>query len=848
MKTVMSFAEHFERLLPNVTKPARYLGNEINAVKKDHTSVDLVVCLAFPDVYEVGMSHLGLQILYYVLNRQPHIACERVFAPWPDMEELMRRHDLPLLTLESRIPVREVDILGFSLEYELCYATVLRMLAAARIPFAAAERDTSAPLVIAGGPCTYNPEPVAEFFDAFIIGEGEEVVLEVCEAVRSWRRSGTAKAQLLESLANIGGVYVPALFTPEYTASGGLQSVRPLRQGYTSITKRIITNFTDRPSCLTPIVPYVQTVHDRAQLEIARGCTRGCRFCMAGMIYRPIREKKADRLLKQSSAILAATGYEELSPVSLSAGDYAGINELVRCLIAANHHNRVAVSFPSLRVATLSPEMIHEIKRIRKTGFTIAPEAGTQRLRMVINKGITEDEIIETADWVFDAGWRLLKLYFMIGLPTEQEDDILAIVALCRKIAHRHRGRQLNVSVSTFVPKPHTPFQWEAQEHPERIAEKQHLLKRELHHGTIEVKYHDRWMSFLEGVFSRGDRRLGSVLVAAHYRGAGFDAWREYFNISLWMDAFRDAGCDPYVYLQERPPDMPLPWSHITCGISLDFLKREREKAYRGEPTIDCRQGECSRCGVCITPAHEIAASVFLNSTEENHTHNDTGHISVWVRCRYCKTDTARFLSHLELSRALARAIRRAGIPLAYSKGFHPLPRILFYHALPVGIEALGEIFDLELNKQLSLSDITTALTPHLPPGIGAEPIAMQIGRKFSPPPQGSTYRIFPCKGWENRWPPTPTLMHTIHEFEHCAEHSITFVRKGKAYTADLKNIVRRLTLIDHDSIEMVIDGAGKKTPHPADIACRIFKFDSTAVRVVKMPISLQEPAKTETN
>jgi len=834
----MSHADDFERLLLQASKPSRYLGNEINVVKKDLSRVSLFVCLAFPDVYEVGMSHLGMHILYHVLNSRSDIACERVFAPWPDLEHQMQLHDLPLLTLESRVPVRNADIVGFSLEYELAYATVLRMLAAAHIPLNARERDTNFPLLIAGGPCTYNPEPVADFFDAFIIGEGEEVLLELCTTYLWWRRNKKTKPELLEALAEIPGVYVPSLFESEYSVSGELQALHPRKDGYTQVLKRVVKNFNTAPCGDAPLVPYVQTVHDRAQIEMARGCTRGCRFCMAGMIYRPVREKSISCLQSLAGKVLAATGYEELSPVSLSAGDYAGINDFIRLLITRYRDDRVAISLPSVRVATLTQDMIQEIKRVRKTGFTIAPEAGSPRLRRVINKGIDEQEILETAARVFDAGWKLLKLYFMIGLPTETSHDIHAIIDLCRTIADRHRGKQLNVSISTFVPKPHTPFQWEAQEHPDTIHEKQRLLKRRLHHGMVQVKYHDRFVSLLEGVFSRGDRRLGSVLQEAHRRGAGFEAWSEYFNYSLWCDAFAACGIDFMSYLRERDPDKLLPWSHIRCGVTLDFLKCEREKALREEPTPDCRQGVCNECGVCtqlgLTP--EIAAThqqpylvQQVHQTSENH--------SVWIRLHYSKTGTARFLSHLELSRALARAMRRAGLPLQYSQGFHPLPRIVLYNAVPVGIECLGEVCDVELRQPVAPHAVSAALHAQLPPGIAIEAVSELTKERQPPPENAHRYRICPAPGCEPSWMDRTTLEQRVADFYRMPTFPITFVRNGITYTADLKKIVLHLTCRDPYTLEFDIACTGSKTPKVAVIASRIMKRDEHELRIVKLPV-----------
>lgn len=835
----MSVADDFELLLPRVTKASRYLGTETNAVQKNRADVDLLFCLAFPDAYEVGMSHLGLHILYHILNNNPAIACERAFAPWPDLEAEMQRRDIPLLTLESRTPLRQCDILGFSLEYELSYATVLRMLGLARIPLRARDRDGTMPLLIAGGPCTYNPEPVADFFDAFVIGDGEEVLLEICRTFLSWRQKHGSKPELLEALAAIPGVYVPSLFNVARNDDGTIRQIIPLVQGYEKIEKRVATGFDHIPFCTAPAVPYLQTIHDRAGVEIARGCTRGCRFCMAGIIYRPVREKSVAAIRTLSDRLLAATGYEELSLVSLSSGDHSCIHDLVRMLMADHRHDRVAVSFPSLRVATLTRDMIEEIKRVRKTGFTIAPEAGSRRLRMVINKGIEDDEILATASRVFNAGWNLLKLYFMIGLPTETGEDLDAIVSLCRTIAGRHPGKQLNVSVSTFVPKPHTPFQWEGQQDTEAVREKQTMLKSRLHRGSVQVKYHDRQVSMLEGVFSRGDRNLGRVLLEAHRLGAGFEAWSEYFKIDLWRQAFKNCGIDPCFYLRERRLDETLPWSHISCGITESFLRQEREKAFRGEPTPDCRQGVCTGCGVCT--ALSVTPELVRNTpgTADGQKPGRPGTPpapAVRFRLSYTKTGSARFLSHLELARTLARAMRRARLPLLYSQGYHPLPRIIFYNALPVGIESLGEICDIELQEFMPASAVLAVLRPHLPAGIEITAAQEITSRKNRPVNKKHTYKI---EGVLSGHGAFMNLQRCIDDFHGLRECVIEINRQDKLFHADIRRIVQRCTLINDSALELELLFSDKKNPKVTEIISRIFNFEDEAVqslRITKLP------------
>jgi radical SAM family uncharacterized protein/radical SAM-linked protein len=814
-----------EKLLPFVSKASRYLGNEINAVKKDPKKVDLTFALAFPDVYEVGMSHLGLQILYHVLNSMPGISCERTFAPWPDdMEAEMKAIGLPLATLESGIPLRQCGIVGFSLEYELCYATVLRMLDLSGIPLKATGRDSSWPLIIAGGPSTCNPEPVADFFDAFVIGEGEEVLPELCRAYLSWIKSGEDKASLLEALAGIPGIYVPSLFAIYYNDDATIRQVIPLKQGYTKVYNRIITDFTHAPWCSKPIVPYMHIIHDRAGIEIARGCTRGCRFCMAGMIYRPVREKSIDRLCDLSRETLAGTGYEELGLLSLSSGDYRGIQHLLEALIREHHSQKIAMSLPSLRVESLTRGLIDEIKQIRKTGFTIAPEAGTQRLRDAINKGFTDSDILSTAARIFTAGWNLVKLYFMIGLPTETSEDVEGIVELCRSIGRLDRRKNLHVSISTFVPKPHTPFQWDGFEPAGSILEKQHYLKDTLHSRTTKVTYHDHRLSLLEAVFSRGDRRLADVLMHAHSLGAGYDAWSEHFDHLLWEQAFCNAGIDTAIYLKERSPDEILPWDHISYGVTKDYLLNEREKARRGETTSDCRSGQCSGCGVC----DGIAVKPEINPvTLETQPHAARDMIPepdpFRYRLTYTKEGAARFISHLEFSSSFSRALRRAGLPLRYSQGFHPLPRVTFHEALPVGMESRHALCDIELTEAIPGGDILQRLNRQLPGGVTILSVAENVLKNAVAPDTIKKYSITLPGNPSLHFPGTDSLARSIADFHARASCMLQVEKKNRTAEVDLKKIILEMVLETDGKLFMTLDTAGHGMPKIPNIIAALF-------------------------
>ncbi|HHV62386.1 MAG TPA: TIGR03960 family B12-binding radical SAM protein [Firmicutes bacterium] len=605
--------ETLHKILARVVKPARYLDNELNAVHKDHKGGFVKVLLAFPDIYDIGMSHLGLRILYYIVNKRDDALAERVFAPWVDMEREMRRRGIPLYALESLVPAREFDIIGFTLQYEMSYTNILNMLDLSGLPLRSSERRDGDPLIIAGGPCAYNPEPLASIFDFFVIGEGEEVIGEIIDVYKDGRDRGRSRRDLIRAMADIPGVYVPSFYEVTYHANGTVAKVQPGVQGIPEVVqKRVVKDLdlADFPGEL--VVPFMETVHDRIPLEVFRGCTRGCRFCQAGMIYRPVRERTPEKLQELADRLVESTGYDEISLMSLSTMDYSMIGELLKALDERYRNRGVSVSLPSLRVDSFSVDLAREAdrERVRKSGITFAPEAGTQRLRNVINKGVTEEDLINAVTAAFRSGWSSIKLYFMVGLPTETEDDLSGIVDMAKMVLHigrdvlreRREGRPVKVSVSasSFVPKAHTPFQWYGQPTVEELEEKQDYLKRNLRGRGLSFSWHDARTSFLEAVFSRGDRRLGEVLVRAWELGCRLDSWSEEFKFDLWLQAFRDAGLDPSFYAnRERPYDEVLPWDHISSGVSKEFLIRENERARAGMTTPDCRVGRCEDCGVC---------------------------------------------------------------------------------------------------------------------------------------------------------------------------------------------------------------------------------------------------------
>ena len=595
-----------EKILPRVQKPARYSGGELGSVMKNKEDVFIRFAFCFPDLYEVGMSHLGMKILYGLYNTQPDTWCERVFAPDLDMEREMKANDIPLFALESRDPIKEFDFIGFTLQYEMCFTTTLHMIELAGLPLLARDRDEQYPLVIAGGPCTCNPEPLADFFDIFILGEGEEVNLELNDLYREHKKKGYNKKAFLLDAAKIEGVYVPAFYDVTYFEDGRVQAITPNEDVPATVRKRIVNDLDTMYYPDNFVVPFTEIVHDRASAEIFRGCIRGCRFCQAGFIYRPVREKSVDTIDRQSHALCQNTGYEEFSLASLSTSDYTQLEALLPRLLEWAEKEQVNISLPSLRVDGFSEELAKRLNVLRRSGLTFAPEAGTQRLRDAINKNLSEQEILETARRAFSGGWTQVKLYFMNGLPTETIEDIEGIAALGQKVVNvyyntpdrtKGKGVTVSISVSCFVPKPFTPFQWEPQDTMEELEQKQRHLLSSLTTRKISLSWHDAKTSFTEAVFARGDRRLGAALLEANRRGFNLDAWDEHFDFDAWMDVFKTVGLDPAFYANRRRDYAEVfPWDHLDYGVSKAFLQRENEKAHESVTTPNCRE-KCSGCG-----------------------------------------------------------------------------------------------------------------------------------------------------------------------------------------------------------------------------------------------------------
>ena len=598
--------KEFERLLLTVQKPGRYSGGEINSVIKDKEKVDVRFAFCFPDTYEIGMSHLGMKILYSQFNAREDIWCERVFAPWLDFEEVMRQNNIPLFALESRDPIKDFDFIGFTLQYEMSYTNVLNMLDLAGVPLRSTDRKDLSPLVVAGGPCVCNAEPLADFVDIFFLGEGEEVDLEVIDLYKKHKSLGSTKAEFLKEAAQIEGVYVPSLYDVTYNEDGKINAVTPKENAPAVIKKRIIK---DLNNCHYPenfVVPFIQIVHDRAVQEIFRGCIRGCRFCQAGFIYRPVREKSAEVINRQAKCLCENTGYDEISISSLSSSDYTELEPLLNEMLDWTQQNHISLALPSLRIDNFSEELLEKINHVRKSGLTFAPEAGTQRLRDVINKNVTEQEILSTCKIAFEGGHTAVKLYFMMGLPTETDADLKGIADLGQKIVdmyyqmpNRPKGKSVSVSMSVavFVPKPFTPFQFEPQISKEEMERKQAYLKSCITTRKIDLSMHDSSTSFLEGAFARGDRRLGNVLELAFKKGCKFDSWNECFDLEKWNEAFLECGLDPDFYSSRlRAYDEINPWDHLDYAVSKGFLVREHQTALSEKTTPNCRE-KCSACG-----------------------------------------------------------------------------------------------------------------------------------------------------------------------------------------------------------------------------------------------------------
>lgn len=839
--------------MPLVRKPGQYVGLEYNAISAKKGALQeaqLNFCLIFPDLYEIGMSHQGLQILYHILNQQEDFCAHRAYTPDTDMEALLRKKGMPLFSLEAGVPLAKYDVLGITLPYELCYTNILTVLDLAGLPLYSRERNQSHPLVLGGGSCAFNPEPVADFFDAILLGDGEEAIVEIANLLHAVKKNKISRKEMLKQLSAVQGLYVPSLFKPQYSEDGRLQSVEALEPGHTSVRRAILPALDSGELQHRPLVPAVKPVHDRLAMEIARGCTRGCRFCQAGILYRPVRERSMADILTWAEKGIEASGFEEMALLSLSTGDYSCLDELVLTLMNRFSPCRVALSMPSMRVGTLSPAIMEQIRRVRKTGFTIAPEAGSERLRQVINKGITEEDLLDTCHNAFSLGWNLIKFYFMTGLPTETEADVGAIATLVRKAkaqaqtknrSGNRRGIQINVGVGTFVPKAHTPFQWEEQLSLEASKERIQLLKRLLPPKGFKLKWHDPEQSYLEGVFARGDRRLSALIEEAWRQGARLDSWGEHFQLARWQEAAKDCDIELDAYLRKRSSEELLPWDHLDCGVERAFLLAERERALTRQYTSDCRTDGCQGCGICdfktVQPVlHNSPAPATAHKRPESGAIQQGKGLS--YRVHYQRSANSRLLGHLELLQLIFRSLRRAGMPLAYTQGFNPTPKVSFSQALPVGMESLAEYFDMELRRPISLnSSLIESLNRELPSGLEVHSIS--LAPKKNAACARASYSVHlsgHLNGHLGSHDPA-ALDAKISAFLACEHFPITRLRKNRETSFDMRPLIAAMRL-DEDVLELsLIHHQGLPGVNPREVLEKVFGFsqeEALLCRIVK--------------
>ncbi|MBR7025828.1 MAG: TIGR03960 family B12-binding radical SAM protein [Selenomonadaceae bacterium] len=700
-----------------IERPTRYTGGEFNSITKDFDATPCRVLLSLPDVYEVGMSNLGLAILYSILNRREDTLCERAYAVWTDAEAVMRAENIELFALESKRPARAFDFWGFSLQYEMIYTNVLNMLDLAKIPLHTSER-VDEPFIIGGGPCVYNVEPVADFFDFFIIGEAEEVFGEVIDEFKIWKDSGKhgGRRGFLKRLLKVSGIYVPSFYEPLYSGEKFL-GMKISENAPRKILKRVVKDFDATPSVENPIVPFMEIVHDRAMLELFRGCSRGCRFCQAGMTYRPVRERKVDTLKNLARRLIDSSGWDEISLTSLSSADYSCLSRLIDDLQADFRNERVSFSLPSLRIDSFSIELAEKVQTVRKSGLTFAPEAGTQRLRDVINKNVTEENLLEACSAAFERGWRAVKLYFMMGLPTETDEDIAGIADLAKKVAGLKRGVKVTLSVSCFVPKAWTPFQWFGQISLEEFKRRQNLLKDLIHDKNITYNYHDAQLSVLEGALARGDRRLAKVIETAWKLGAKFDGWSDLFKPEVWTAAFAACEVNPEDYRRERDFFEALAWEHTSPGVDKNFLLTEWEKSQAEITTRDCRRTSCTGCGVCMNLGVQVVdfTEEKLPPPENNSPFPIPNSQLTKYRGQIRKGAQVAMLSHLDYMNLFMRALLRSKLPAAWSEGFNPHLKVSFATALAVGVTSDCEYVDFELTAELEAEEVMRRLNLQLP-------------------------------------------------------------------------------------------------------------------------------------
>ena len=820
---MFDFQNNKKELL-KVERPGRYLGGEIGSgynKTPDSQGHLLNVALCFPDVYEIAHSHLGHKILYSLINERPGLSAQRVYAPWPDWEEILFNKNIALASLEEGRPLADFDLVGFSLQYELGYTTILNMLALGKIPLWAHERDDSFPLICAGGPGAYNPEPLADFFDIFFLGDAEASFADDLEIIKEWKAEKAPKDVLFQRLAGRPGIYIPSFFTPHYNANGRFTGLEAKVAGYEKVERAVVASLEKSLFPLCQITPFLKPVHDRVVLEIGRGCSRGCRFCQAGYIYRPVRERSHKTIMSLADANLKATGQDEVSFLSLSAGDHSQIAQMVSGFMDEYAAQTVALSLPSLRVKSMKGQLARQIKRVRKTGFTLAPEAGSQRLRDIINKDVTEEDLFSAAEIAFSLGWRTLKLYFMVGLPGEEVSDIEAIGELARKIKKMSRA-QLNLGVAHFTPKAHTPFQWHPGSSVEAIKERLLVVRDKAKVPGLTPKWNEPGASFVESIIARGDRRLAKVLALVYKKGARLEAWSDHFNLDIWTEAIAESGLSLENLLTPFAPGDPLPYAHLGAGATEEFLLRELKLSQAGKTSADCRFASCLKCGACgpevkidlAQKEPEVFADDALEETEAPAS-TASSPAGLTYLINFKKTGRLSFLGHLELVEVFKRAFRRAQISLAQTEGFHPGPKISFLTALPLGVSSEDEYLKAVLLDDLDPAKLKELLALELPPELALKEARKLKAGENKLRPQAVSWRLSSL---------TPVFK-TAEPLYPEAELSYT-VKKGIVKTFSLKEFVLSAQAHDEKTLTIEIRLGLNGTPKPILAAAALWGLE----------------------